>query len=416
MHSTTDKASKAAAVGIRLLGRFRIAPALRPSEPFEIVSRRGRALLAYLGMHLDQPVPRSQIVALLWEDRSEKQGRHSLRQVLTELRSAIGKEIESGIGKDDLVLASSNFEVDAVRFQSLCRGNATAELLSATELYSGDLTRDIEVRSSAFEEWIEGERRRLHALAVDTFERCIRCLEDEDGRESALAVCERLLALDPIREATHRRLISLELAVNGRGSALERAESLATILRDQLGVRPEPATETLVAAIAADSGALHAKKRNGKKPATTIHANTAPTKVRWRPLAAAAAAGVAALAVFLFADEPYRDYLRGSVPNQQTAKTGPETSATEPVYSIAILPFDARTDDAKLRQLLVMLEQDMIDTLSHLPRFRTISYQTMRTFRGSKQDARTIGKELGVSYLLTTHADAHPEGFTCVPS
>lgn len=233
---------------IELLGSLRVIQHDAANTPLRIRSRRGQALIAFLALHLNRAIPRAKIAALLWEDQSETRARHSLRQLLTQLRDEIGPLFDTGIGKDSLELSSTAFRPDVSEFLE-CAGNPDpASVKRATELYLGELL-DPGTVSSSYDEWISSERRKLHALALHVFETRIGHLTAGGSHREALGVCERLFALDPLSEATHRRLISLEAEVNGAGSAAKRAKELASLLRKELGVAPEPETAELVASL-----------------------------------------------------------------------------------------------------------------------------------------------------------------------
>ncbi|WP_216074776.1 bacterial transcriptional activator domain-containing protein, partial [Acinetobacter baumannii] len=62
----------------------------------------------------------------------------------------------------------------------------------------------------------------------------------------ALERANRLLEIEPFREASHRLVIQQEEIISGRASALARFQSLKKILQDSVDVPPEQATLDLV--------------------------------------------------------------------------------------------------------------------------------------------------------------------------
>lgn len=405
-------------ISVELLGHFRVGRH-GDGTGIRINSRRGRALIAYLAMHLDRSLPRSRVASLLWEDRTETAARHNLRQVLTELREEIGDALDGGLNKDTVGLRSAQFDVDVARFVEHCRNGTLEDLEAAVALYAGDLTHDAEIKTEAFDEWISVERRRLHRLALNAFDACARGLDDAGRKKEALAVCERLLALDPIREATHRLLIELEVSVNGRSSALNRAEQLAASLRDQLGVTPEPATLELVAAVSKDGFGernLLLQPRPAPPPPSLGHPGVPRPGPRFfsagrLAIAAVAAAAVIGAAWYAGISDRFANFSEPPGPKQVMKADRPlnkeQTERPAAIaYSIAVLPFSDRSGNDRVKQFLRVMEQDIIDSLSHAPRFLTISHQTTRSYLDTQQDARTIGRELGTDFLLTGNADA----------
>lgn len=408
---------------LRLFGRFQLTRSQdsEPATTISITSRRGRALIAYLAMHLDEAVPRSRLAELLWEDRTESLARHSLRQVLSELRDEVGEELDGGIEKETVKLTSQYFDVDAINFIRHGRKRTTEDLEAATSLYTGDLTADIEIKTENFDEWISVERRRLHASALEIFDAYVRALTSGGNHKRALSICERLLVLDPTREATHRLLISLEASINGRGSALNRFEQLAADLKRQLGVTPEQATLDLIASLGR-SAATDTKNSGAGVSAPPPETNDAmagqdagrimPSARRWG-FAGLSAGTVAVLAVFAlragFPEQskfftPYWVTASNSTAGQNGENRGKFVKPNDLAYSIAVIPFVPRSESEQLRRFVSTLEEDVIDNLSHGPRFIVISRLTSMSYRDSKKDAREIGKEIGVDFLLTGNA------------
>src|SRR6476646_4680373 len=77
---------------IRLLGPLTVQ---NKHQPVQIASRKARALLAILVCRTGEPISRETLTGMLWGDRPEAQARASLRQALSELRSALGDEADA---------------------------------------------------------------------------------------------------------------------------------------------------------------------------------------------------------------------------------------------------------------------------------------------------------------------------------
>lgn len=75
---------------LRTLGGLFLERDGRPLEG-RATQRRRLALLAYLAAARDRPVRRDKIVALLWPERDEERGRHSLSQLVSALRRELGE-------------------------------------------------------------------------------------------------------------------------------------------------------------------------------------------------------------------------------------------------------------------------------------------------------------------------------------
>ncbi len=396
-------------VRIELLGSFQV---FRPGEdrPCVLSSKLCRALLVFLCVHSGQEVARARLIDLLWDSRTEASGRQYLRQLLSELRDAVGDALET-IGKDSVRLRAESVEIDLVRFLRLCRSRELADLEEAVSLYRGELTSNVQIEANTFEEWLASERRRLQAIAIDVFDTCARAVASDNRPSQALVLAERLLEMDALREPTHRLIISLEATVNGRSSALSRAAELAAILKAQVGVAPEQTTQELVASISAGSVVAASSGpqnfENGYSAETSVPPVTTAARRPWLPFLAAAAILVAIPAAWIA-------FINGGlVPNRAPIANTPaeRSSETQAVYSIAVLPFTPRRDDSALLRFLETLEQDLIESFSRVTRFEVTSYLTSRTYRAMQQDAREIGKDLGVSFLLAGNADVEADKF-----
>lgn len=127
---------------LSLFGPFSLTDSTGTDVP--VTSKKARALLAYLAQSPGAQRSREEIIALLWSDRGEEQGRTSLRQVLAGLRKQAGPELlrvtrESITLNTDLVLITPSDD---------------AEFLSG-----------LHISDPAFDDWLRDERLRLEADA-----------------------------------------------------------------------------------------------------------------------------------------------------------------------------------------------------------------------------------------------------------
>jgi len=74
--------------------------------------------------------------------------------------------------------------------------------------------------------------------------------------------------------------------------------------------------------------------------------------------------------------------------------------AADSVRSIAVLPFENQTGDAKLDYVAGGLTTTLIDDLSRLPHMRVMSYEAVQPFKGKPVDSQTAGTALKVAAML----------------
>ena len=238
-------------VSIELLGQFRLCirgVAINLSAP------RQRALIAYLVL-CPGPVGREQLASMLWGEKTDHQAKQNLRQLLLEVR----KNLESAgadIMQTDRVSVSmdrSRVQVDVDRFRCCARSDASCDLSTAADLYSGDLLQDFYLDVESFDEWLRAERDRLRLKAAEVFERLAHCYSAKGQKAEAVGAAERLVKLDSMRESAHRFLIRQLATHRGADAALAYAENFIKELAVEFGAKPGAETTRLVADIRAGS-------------------------------------------------------------------------------------------------------------------------------------------------------------------
>lgn len=271
---------------ISLLGGFdvRLAPGRR------IVVRRQKAcaLLAYLAMHGNRPQARDKLVALLWSDTGEREGRLNLRQVLHTLRQALQPADPPPLIVDGatVMFDPAGADVDVVRFERLVGEGGREALEAAADLYRGDLLEGMVVNEPEFEDWLRFERERLRETARRTLTALLSEQERAGDRARAIETGVRLLALDALQEDVHRTLMRLHLQQGRAAAAARQYDICAELLRRELGVEPDAETVRLyrqvrASAAPADRGsaslpAARASRPRGHMPTRRPPAESTP--------------------------------------------------------------------------------------------------------------------------------------------
>src|SRR5690242_11862365 len=188
---------------LRVMGGF--AAVLPAGQPVEVSGKKNQALLTYLALHADKKLTREKLISLLWSDRTEAQARGSLRQALAALRRDLGdiEPLPLTVDHDAVALDGSAVSTDVAAFEKLAASASADELRQAAKLYQGDLLDGTAVRDPAFNDWLTVERGRLREAAIGALSRLMALLT---GIE-AITTGQRLVALDPLREASHHVLM-----------------------------------------------------------------------------------------------------------------------------------------------------------------------------------------------------------------
>ena len=238
----------------------------RGKQQITLQRRKDLALLVYLVVTA-QPHTRDTIAALLWPDSEQSLARANVRKNISRLRSDLGEDFL--LTSSDQVSINPNISlwVDVRQFQShleqpkkhnhilqdkgqpLCETCQSA-LENAVQLYrSGFLEGFILPDSRTFDEWqffqSEGYRQNLSEALQRLIQQYIQL--EQYGR--AIEHCRRWLAMDTLNESAHRQMM-LAYALGGQqAAALRQFEECSRLLREELGVEPEPETISLHEAI-----------------------------------------------------------------------------------------------------------------------------------------------------------------------
>lgn len=264
-----DEPATVSALRIKLLGGFEARSG--SGKTLVVPTRKMQVLLAYLAVSGARPVPRQRLLALLWSNRSDEQARNSLRHALSALRRALSGNGTTPLRVDrtSAALDPGLVEVDVRRFERLLDEGGRGALQRAADLYRGDLLAGLVVRDPAADEWLFQERERLRGRAVDALDRLLALQTREGVQARAVETARKLLSLDPFQEPAHRALMAAFAASGQRSQALRQYRICRELLRRELDVEPEAATEKLYRSVR-DHGHAVASPAQGE-PESAAH-------------------------------------------------------------------------------------------------------------------------------------------------
>ncbi|MFK7915476.1 MAG: BTAD domain-containing putative transcriptional regulator [Pseudomonadales bacterium] len=341
---------------ITLLGDFRLAV---DGQAQPVRAQKSKALLAWLACHADQPQPRERLAGLLWGDRTAENGKASLRQALAGLRKLLPEGCLHSQG-DSLSLERSVVDSDIDRFRAWRKAADDASLEQALALYRGDLLDGLQIRSQVFDEWLLLEREALRRDALTGFDQLMVRHQSQSEWDQAIAVGSRLLSLDPLQEAVHQRLMQLYVARGQLGSAQRQFKLCCEVLQRELNVPPAPETVALFQSLG-DS-----RSKQAAQPAAVTESTAAPAQ----PAATTEPADPGSL----------------------------NRRATLP--SIAVLPFRSMSSQPDHEYLADGMTEELINLLANSANWRVSARNLSFRYKDSPPDARAVGKELGVGYVI----------------
>ena len=342
-------AASATRLRVRLLGPMVITS---DDKPVAISSKKARALLGYLALREGTEVARSALTGLLWGERSESQARASLRQALSELRTALGALAQHSIiaTKEAITWVSGAAWVDAKALEGAAGSKDERTLRAAADLIGGELMEGLSISEPSFEQWLASERERFRLIGCGIYARVSEAAEQDGRLEEALNFGLRLLALDPLQENVHRTLMRLYAAQGRHDAALAQYERCRRELSDQLGVAPQPETEELARGI-------RARRRDGLP------------KPRFSPTPAG----------------------RPDQSNRPDRSDHP---------TIAVLPFTNLSADPGQRYFSDGVTEDIITELSRFRSLSVIAHNTAFRYRDPNVDLRGVAEELGAQFVV----------------
>ncbi len=332
-------------ISIQLLGQFKIAD--HEGNPLVIRGRKQQALLIYLALNCESPPSRDKIANIFWGERFDSHARQSLRQAISRLRGILPINdppilLTEG---DQVRLNLDAVNIDACEFKCLSEDGSPAALVKAATLYDNLLADGLQVNEAAFEEWIRGERVRFHDMICSVLARLAAHQADENKTETAIETVRRLIALDPLNEASHRLLMRIYAASGQRALAQKQYKALAALLLGEFGSQPDPETRQLLEEIRiADSS-----PRNAGLPSRL-------------------AAGTASTAA-----------------NKST---------------VAVLPFEDLSQNKDQAHFANGILEDIIISLTKYHWLGVIARNSTATIKGPTPDVCELAKELGADYVI----------------
>jgi len=238
------------ATRIQLCGRLVVELSGRRVEN-ELPGVKGRLLFAYLVLNRDRRMSRDELLVAVYGEEASPDQHPSLSVLLSKLRSVIGPDLLGGRSEIELVLPRDAFvDVEAAR-EALHRAESHVAAGEWAESWGPSGVAYHVARRPLLQGeerlWLEEWRRRLDEVCL----RGLECFADArlglggPTLPQAEDCARQLIELAPYRETGHRILIE---ALERRGNVAEALlayDRLRVLLRDELGIAPSPAMQSI---------------------------------------------------------------------------------------------------------------------------------------------------------------------------
>jgi DNA-binding SARP family transcriptional activator len=212
---------------------------------------KGRLLFTYLVLNRDRRMSRDELLTAVYGEEASPDQHPSLSVLLSKLRGVIGQELLAGRSEIELVLPRDAFvDIEAAR-EALHRAESHVAAGEWAESWGpAGVAYHVARRALLQGEdrpWLDEWRRRLEDLQLRGLECFAQARLGLGGPTLPQAedAARRLIELAPYRESGHRILIE---ALERRGNVAEALlayDRLRVLLRDELGVAPSPAMQSV---------------------------------------------------------------------------------------------------------------------------------------------------------------------------
>jgi len=179
---------------------------------------RDAVLLTWLAF--EGPTRRARLATLLWPDADDAHARANLRQRVFQLRRRLGFVL---LDDGSLVALAAGVTHDL---------DGTLAILDGVEVDAG----------AELLEWLSARRRARLEDAVRALSDAATRAEEARDWPQALAHAQQLLALAPLAEDAHRRLIRLHYLAGDRSAALLAFDRCEAVLKHEVGAAPSAET------------------------------------------------------------------------------------------------------------------------------------------------------------------------------
>lgn len=225
--------------------------------------------LACLVLQRGRLTPREELAEVLWDDQVPDTWRSALRGLLSRLRAALASTglepaaaITNTAGSYQLRLpAEAVVDVETANDALACARSALDDGRSAHAARDHALhavsATDGEFLPGAHTRWVQHERAQLRELHLQSLEVLSQAALACDDPLQALRAAERAVALEPVRESAHVRVMSAYLAAGNRGEAIHAYHRCRCALAGELGVSPSAETEATYRCMLSEDASEH---------------------------------------------------------------------------------------------------------------------------------------------------------------
>ncbi|MEM7331298.1 MAG: BTAD domain-containing putative transcriptional regulator [Chloroflexota bacterium] len=233
-------------VKINLLGSFSVILAEQPITQFR--STKAQALLAWLAAHPNVDHSRNQLATLLWGNHPESRAKTNLRIELSGLKKRLNAHPALAISRSSVRFHSQHAVVDLLQFQAALNTEpkTAVSLQNAVNMPQGSLLAGLQIEDAPdFEDWRLLTQERLHQQQMNALDWLTQHFTAHEQWQTLIETAQQQLTLEPWHEPAHRALLRGLVGLGQLSQAKAAYARCCQVLKEELGIEPSAATETL---------------------------------------------------------------------------------------------------------------------------------------------------------------------------
>lgn len=244
-----------ATLRIYVTGRISLEHGETLVEARDLTGRQGRHAFAFLITERHRPVPKDELISIVWPDSAPRETEDALNAILSKLRAAL-KKAAARAGTIDAVCGTIQARLCSDVWIDLEHAaNSIDEAEGA--LRSGDCHRAWGPAVAAViigrrpflagddAPWIEARRTRLRSLLVRGLHVLSQITAHNGEHALAVQYATEIIELEPFQETGYRHLMQIHAHMGNRGEALRVFGKCRELLREELGADPSQETERM---------------------------------------------------------------------------------------------------------------------------------------------------------------------------
>ena len=211
-------------------------------------SRKGAALVQYLIVNREAPVPNSRLLSAFWSEERVTNPENALKTLISRIRTMLN-EISPHLGS--CIVADRGayhweclpgMEVDLYEIEDIFQQLSSGKLDTETRrglyrrlmvLYTGDLLRNCEMN-----EWALASTTALHNRYLTAVQAYIDLLRAEENDQDVITVCRRALEMDNFNNRLHMELMTSLMNTRRGSEAMNQYEEVMHLHYHYLNAEP----------------------------------------------------------------------------------------------------------------------------------------------------------------------------------